>query len=246
MKQILATGAAAVLLALGCQAATRTPVVLELFTSEGCSSCPPADSLLADLDHTQSIAGVDLIVLSEHVDYWNRLGWSDPYSSAMFSQRQQKYALKLGLDDIYTPQAVVDGQAETVGSNAAKVNKAITKAAQQVKIPLSLTATAADGKIQVHVQWSGAEKLSWHAVVYLAVAQNEALSHVKAGENSGRELKHVAVVRSLTEAGTLSDKTPFSKEATLSYDPQWGSVRIVAFVQEKGGGRILGAVQQKL
>jgi hypothetical protein len=246
VKQIFTMGTMAVLLALGSSAATRTPVVLELFTSEGCSSCPPADRLLADLDHTQRIEGVDLIVLSEHVDYWNRLGWSDPYSSEIFSARQQKYAAKLGVDDVYTPQAVVDGQLETVGSNAAKVNKAIGKAAQQAKVPLILTATQANGKIRVHVQWDGADKLHGQVSVYLALAQNEAQSHVQAGENSGRDLKHVAVVRQIAEVGTLAEKTPFSKDTTLTYNPQWGGVRVVVFLQEKTSGRIIGAAQQKL
>jgi hypothetical protein len=247
VKQILTIGALGILLALGCTAAARTPVVLELFTSEGCSSCPPADQLLADLDHTQPIKGVDLIVLSEHVDYWNRLGWSDPYSSELFSARQQKYATKLGVDDVYTPQAVVDGQLETVGSRAAKVTQAIGKAAAQVKIPLALTATQASGKIQVHVQWNGAEKLHGHVAVYIALAQNEAQSHVRAGENSGRDLKHVAVVRTLAEVGALTEKTPFSKDTTLTYDAKWtGGVRVIAFLQEKSSGRIIGAAQQKL
>jgi hypothetical protein len=247
MKQIFTMSALLGLIALECSAAARTPVVVELFTSEGCSSCPPADRLLADLDRTQPIGGVDLIVLSEHVDYWNRLGWSDPYSSEIFSARQQNYATKLGVDDVYTPQAIVDGQLETVGSNGSKVSQAIGKAARQVKIPLALTATQANGKIQVHVQWDGAEKLHGGVSVYIAVAQSEAKSHVRAGENSGQDLQHVAVTRQILEVGTLQEKTPFSKEITLARDAKWtGGMRVVAFLQEKSSGRIIGAVQQKL
>jgi hypothetical protein len=246
VKQILTIGAMATLLAFAGNAAPHTPVVLELFTSEGCSSCPPADQLLANLDRAQPVNGVDLIVLSEHVDYWNRLGWSDPYSAPLFSARQQKYASQLSAE-VYTPQVVVDGQFEAVGSNGPKLSKAIGKAAARAKAPLTLTASQADGKIKVHVQWAGAEKLPGHVAVYVALAQNEAATQVQGGENSGRELKHVAVVRQMEEVGTLKEGTAFSKDITLSYSAKWiGGLRVVAFLQEKSSGRIIGAAQHKL
>ena len=109
-------------------AAGRRPVLLELFTSEGCSSCPPADRLLETFDRTQPVSGADLIVLSEHVDYWNRLGWTDPFSSALFTQRQQDYVTRFHLDGAYTPQLVIDGQKDVVGSDERAARSAILKA----------------------------------------------------------------------------------------------------------------------
>src|SRR5271155_434667 len=114
--------------------ASRVPVLLELFTSEGCSSCPPADRLLEILDQRQPVAGADLIVLSEHVDYWDRLGWKDPFSSSQYTTRQQEYAGKFNTDSIYTPQLVVDGRFGLVGSDASEAASAIQKAIREPKI----------------------------------------------------------------------------------------------------------------
>jgi hypothetical protein len=106
----------------------RRPILFELFTSEGCSSCPPADRLLETLDHTQPVVGAQLIVLSEHVDYWNRLGWAEPFSSALFTQRQQDYVNRFRLGSAYTPQLLVDGQKDVVGSDERAARAAILKA----------------------------------------------------------------------------------------------------------------------
>src|SRR5215468_4014633 len=117
----------------------RSPVVVELFTSEGCSSCPPADAVLAQLQQTQPVAGAEVIALGEHVDYWNYIGWSDPFSAPVFSQRQNDYTNAFGAFSVYTPQMVVDGQTEFVGSKMSKALDAIAKAARAPKAKVQLT-----------------------------------------------------------------------------------------------------------
>jgi hypothetical protein len=239
MKHIfaLACTLATVITALA-QGTTPIPVVIELFTSEGCSSCPPADSLLAALDREQPIAGAQLIVLSEHVDYWNTLGWVDPYSSHDFSERQKRYGEALRAPDIYTPQAVIDGRLEVLGNSIAKVEAAIQQALREKKIPLRLQAIRSDKGI--HVELQTGEGVKHGAEVYLAVAEDQVQSKVSAGENSGHMLAHTAVVRSLTKAGKL--KTENGIEAQLKTGADWGKhLRVIAFVAEREGGKIVAA-----
>jgi hypothetical protein len=228
--------------------AKKTPVLLELFTSEGCSSCPPADRLLQSLDEQQPFTGADLVVLSEHVDYWNEDGWVDPYSSHLFSDRQRWYAEQFRLDSVYTPQVVVDGQRETVGSNAVAIRSAVETASRSEKVPLTLSNIARDGN-QVKFHLTSAElHANGAATVYVALAENKAQSHVARGENGGRSLTHVAVVRAFARVGALKAGDSFAKDITIPMPlgiPASG-IRIVAFLQDDKSHKIVGAAREKI
>ncbi|HTX38649.1 MAG TPA: DUF1223 domain-containing protein [Bryobacteraceae bacterium] len=214
--------------ALGAQtpAPMPAPVLVELFTSEGCSDCPPADRLLARLDG-------HAIVLSEHVDYWNSLGWKDPFSAALFSRRQETYCSELGAQQgPYTPQMVVDGEAQFVGSDAGRAADEIAKAARRPKADVKLTRTAAG--LQVEIASAPASGDVW-----MVLADNRDESQVAAGENKGRRLEHIAVVRSLQKIGTVKRGGAFSHLAELPASA--ATQRVVVFVQQPGQGRVTGA-----
>jgi hypothetical protein len=228
---------------------TKTPVVLELFTSEGCSSCPPADRLLQSLDEKQPFTGTDLLVLSEHVDYWNGDGWVDPYSSRLFSERQRWYAEQFGLDGVYTPQVVVDGQRETVGSNAVSIGSAVETATRSEKVRLTLANAVRDGnRIKFHLTSANLQGADGAATVYVALAQNKVQSNVAGGENGGRSLTHVAVVRMLAPVGTVKAGSSFSKDVVIPMPSRMpaSGIRVVAFLQYDKSHKIVGAAQQKI
>src|SRR5580704_13850216 len=186
----------------------RTIVVVELFTSEGCSSCPPADDVLSQLLRRQPIPGVEVLALGEHVDYWDRLGWRDPFSSAAFTTRQSEYEAKVfRTKSIYTPQLVVDGQLERVGSDLDVVQRAIRQAGEAPKAAVDVTIShETDARLRVDVHVDVPPELIIHdtADVLVAVTEDHLMTEVRRGENRGRTLKHSAVVRSLTTVGTLS------------------------------------------
>ncbi len=230
----------------GAQNPGRAPVLLELFTSEGCSSCPPADQLLTKLDREQPVSDVELIVIGEHVDYWNRGGWSDPYSSPAFSQRQQHYAALLHADDVYTPQLVVDGTSQLVGSNWPKAKAAIEAAqhSQKLTISLELSDTGAKRKLNTKI---GASSSFTSGDVFLVLAADAVNTQVSGGENSGRHLFHTAVAYSIMKIGSISARSGFENTSSISTHSKWGSeTRIVVFVQDPKTGRVLGASRAKL
>jgi len=227
----------------------RTPVLVELFTSEGCSSCPPADAYLQKLDR-QPVAGEEMIVLSEHVDYWNHIGWKDPYSARFYSDRQSAYAKRLGLASVYTPQMIVDGTIEFVGSDAALADKAFAKALRRPKLAVRLSDVAVGtvGVLQAHLE-AGALQASFGlraADVYVALALDHSESQVSHGENAGRTLAHTAVVRSMVKVGTFRQGQAFAQDVRLKLEPgsDIRNLRLVAFVQEPGQGRVIGAAVQ--
>jgi len=229
---------------------SRTPVLIELFTSEGCSSCPPADALLEKLDRSQPVNGAELIVLSEHVDYWNDIGWKDPYSSHEYSERQSAYAAHFGRSGIYTPQMVVDGHSDLVGSDERGAIEAVENETRFVKVPLSLSGLHFENnKVSMHVEAGPLEPSmgARSANLYLAIADESDVSQVSRGENAGRTLKHVAVLRSLVPVGTVNKADKVSKDVTVNVSNESrGRLRIVGIIQEQSAGRVLGVASARL
>ena len=214
------------------QVPAARPVLVELFTSEGCSSCPPADALLAKLDRFQPVPGAGIVVLEEHVDYWNHDGWTDPFSSPEFSRRQERYAQQFGISGPFTPQMVVDGASQLTGSDGRGALSAIGSAARAEKLAVRVVRSGSGVRVEVDPGKHGGE-------VYLALAQNAAASHVLRGENQGRDLQHVAIVRRLSQIGSLKSHAGFAKDVPLSpNETEW---RVIAFVQEIGPGHVWGA-----
>jgi hypothetical protein len=230
---------------------TSTPVLIELFTSEGCSSCPPADAWLQQLDSSQPIPGVQAIVLSEHVDYWNHDGWKDPFSSSLLTERQSEYVRVMGLGSPYTPQLIVDGRTELQLTSADQVEQAIVKAAKPAQVPITVGTVSVEGSspavLRAHVTADGsAAKHS--ADVFAVIALNHAESQVLHGENGGRRLSHVAVAQDIVRIGKLEKGKTFAGDYQARLKPGMdpGNLRLVIFVQESGPGEVLGAAQQKV
>jgi len=223
----------------------RTPVLVELFTSEGCSSCPPADKLLATLQQQQPVTNARIIVLEEHVDYWDRTGWRDRFSDSLFTERQNLYAPRLRFDDSYTPQMVVDGQAQFLGSDSSKAIASITQAAQTPKINLSLSQPTIDGKrVACSISTPAGVTLP-HGDLYAALVEPSASTEVKSGENGGKHLEHVSVVRSFQRIGKIQDlsKGPVFFRLTAPTDESASQMRLVVFAQLPDQGPVRGVAE---
>ncbi|MBS1799199.1 MAG: DUF1223 domain-containing protein [Acidobacteria bacterium] len=237
----LATVAIA-LLPLAAFAQSRTPVLVELFTSEGCSSCPPADKLLAALKAQQPVSGVQVVVLEEHVDYWEGLGWHDRFSSPLYTLRQKGYAPRLRFDDPYTPQMVVDGSFQFTGNDPSKALTSIAKAAESPKIPLDLAAPTMDGKhVASSVSTSSKDPLP-HDDLYAALVDLTDSTDVKGGENGGHHLDHVNVVRTFQRIGKLQDlaKGPVPFRISAPSEESASHMNLIVFAQISDQGAIRG------
>jgi hypothetical protein len=226
----------------------RVPVIVELFTSEGCSSCPPADTLLSRLERSQPVAGAQIIALEEHVDYWNNLGWVDPFSAPQYRIRQNDYAQHFFIESVFTPQMVVNGQAQFSGNDGGRALQEIGRAqAPGVQVDLRTAVNAGDPELlDLYVQVTNLKTGKARAAnVYLAVTESELMSSVLRGENSGRQLRHAPVVRSF---GVIGKVQPSGANAgqivnTLRFPHEWRreNLRAVVFVQERDASKITGA-----
>jgi hypothetical protein len=195
------------------------PLVIELFTSQGCSSCPPADELLARLARAGALGDRALAPLSFHVDYWNDLGWADPYSSPAWTDRQRQYARSIADGRVYTPELVVGGAAGMVGSNLAAVTDAIRGAAHPA--PLAATARWTAGAVSVDATAPG------DAEVWVAIWEDRTSTQVARGENAGETLVSERVVRHLERAAAAGQKASIA----IPLDPTWHAAGAVAFAQ---------------
>jgi len=233
----------------------RVPVVVELFTSEGCSSCPPADEVLVKLSRMQNVSNARVIVLGEHVDYWNNLGWVDPFSSPQFRARQNDYAQTFKVDSVYTPQMVVNGSAEFVGDDMGRAMSEIGRAAAQPSATVSVKAgrNATDQElVDLAVEIRDLPAINIRGKrglapvdVFLAVTEDNLTTDVKRGENSGHTLRHAAVVRSFGVIGNMDprEKNELSLHPTLKIPSNWKrkDLHAVVFVQDRSTRHILGA-----
>jgi hypothetical protein len=207
--------AAVVLTAFAQPVTTRVPVVVELFTSEGCSSCPPADALLSKLATNQPVAGVEIIALGMHVTYWDQLGWKDSFSLPLATKRQQDYSRVFGEDRIYTPQAVVDGSEELIGSADAGVRQAIERAARRPHTRIALEPSYGPKGISAKITIPSLPPEATEPLDLLFfVTEGGLSSQVRRGENHGRTLRHDAVVRDMVHVGTLKPGARFPFVAT--------------------------------
>ena len=210
-----------------------SPIVIELFTSEGCSSCPPADDLIAKIK--KEYANQPVYILAYHVDYWDRLGWKDTFSDAIYSKRQYKYASWIKTSSVYTPQIIVNGTAQFVGSNTARLRSELVKTSGLQENTISLkTHKKESGELEVNFNLKVIDKQN---TLNVALVEDEATVQVKRGENSNRNLHHVNIVRALKNVDAVNSGSvsfTLQKDLTENY-------HIIAFLQNSKTGKIIAA-----
>lgn len=261
MRLSIALPAIAAALLLGALAATafassseapppkgpRVPVLLELYTSEGCSSCPSADALVDELSRAQPVDGVEVVALGLHVDYWNYLGWADPYSNSDFSNRQALANQALGRDGVFTPQALVNGRVSLVGSDSGGLRQALRAERDRPAAHVEAAARVRGDRVELSATVTGAPAVARddEAEVWAALTESGLSTEVRRGENAGRTLHHAPVARRLVRLGQLS-ASPLSTSVAL--DPSWKRDRLkaVVFVQERRSRRVLGVAAAPL
>lgn len=218
------------------------PVLVELFTSQGCASCPPADRLLAQLGEEH---GDEVVPLAFHIDGWNHLGWTDPFSSAAWTRRQAAYTRELEATP-YTPQAVVGGGAEVLGSDERAIRAAVAAAAAEPQGELALTLTPADSEVGVTVEVTLPSALRDRKLdLMVAVFESGLVTPVERGENGGATLHNDYVVRRLERAGRLRPGDPAQSQHSvdLKLDKDWrpAELGVAAFLQDRRSRRVHGA-----
>ena len=224
-----------------------TVVIAELFTSEGCSSCPPADTLMRQLADAQPFEGAQLVAIEEHVDYWDRLGWHDPFSSAQFTSRQTEYGARVFRSNaIYTPQLVVDGERECVGSDRGAIGAIVADSIRRPRAAVRVqpVANASHLSVTVNIDVPAAVERRGVAEVFVIVAERGLVSAVRHGENGGRTLVHGAVARLLAPLGDVSNRDrAFAGTVDVAVARNWniGNLQIIGVIQERDSRRILGA-----
>ena len=227
---------------MGFAADAAHPTVVELFQSQGCSSCPPAEANVAAVSDRP-----DVLALAFEVDYWDRLGWKDTFSKHAWTERQYAYARAFARDGVYTPQVVVNGQTQVTGSDSRAVQDAIARAATAQLASVGITLTSSQ---TVSFRISKLPPGSHESEILLAVTEGGLSTPVGGGENVGHTLRHAAVVRTLTSLGKLDPKYPgeYTADARLNLRPEWvrANVKLVLMLQDRVTRRILGAATVKL
>jgi len=230
--------------------ATPHTVVVELFTSEGCSDCPPADAALAKIGMRNALPDINVIPLEEHVDYFNSRHWSDPFSQHAFTLRQCDYMRAFRNDDVYTPQMVIQGRTGFVGSDGARAHTEIDLSAHDSQfVPLTLTVRALPGKkLRISVNAQPSSSNSIEGGIYYAITQDGLSSDVTGGENRGHKLNHTAVVRRLERLSAYSSSSGANSATTIALRPETDiqALHVVAFIQRDNGGEILSGAQVDL